>query len=157
MPKEGERGKVAAKTTARKKTAKKKKAASTGKPKKETIGAGKRVYIERDKLKQAIEVWDPDPLDESMSGWRPKTSKCGGLPNITHEPRMPVPLGTMLRNAVECVNKGYLQYPLTRTVLAKKDEKKEGRKRSAEKKKADATMAADVSPSPKKQSRRSRT
>lgn len=40
-------------------------------------------------------------LDESMSGWRPKTSKTGGLPNITHEPRKPVPLGTMFRNAVE--------------------------------------------------------
>jgi Transposase IS4 len=42
-------------------------------------------------------------LDESMSGWRPKTSKRGGLPNITFEPRKPVPLGTMLRNACECV------------------------------------------------------
>jgi len=38
-----------------------------------------------------------------MSGWRPKTSKCGRLPNITHELRKPVPLGTMLRNSVECV------------------------------------------------------
>jgi len=42
-------------------------------------------------------------LDEAMSGWRPKTSKTGGLPNISHEPRKPVSLGTMLRNAVECV------------------------------------------------------
>ena len=42
-------------------------------------------------------------LDESMSGWLPKTSKTGGLPNISHEPRKPVPLGTMLRNAVECI------------------------------------------------------
>ena len=42
-------------------------------------------------------------LDESMSGWRPKTSKTGGLPHISHEPRKPVPLGTMIRNAVECV------------------------------------------------------
>jgi Transposase IS4 len=41
-------------------------------------------------------------LDESMSGWRPKTSKLGGLPNITFEPRKPVPLGTQLRNGVEC-------------------------------------------------------
>ena len=41
-------------------------------------------------------------LDESMSGWRPKTSKRGGLPHISHEPRKPVPLGTMIRNAVEC-------------------------------------------------------
>jgi hypothetical protein len=41
-------------------------------------------------------------LDESMSGWRPKTSKTGGLPNISFEPRKPVPLGTMFRNGVEC-------------------------------------------------------
>jgi hypothetical protein len=31
-------------------------------------------------------------LDESMSGWRPKTSARGGLPNITFEPRKPVSL-----------------------------------------------------------------
>ena len=42
-------------------------------------------------------------LDESMSGYRPKTSKTGGYPNITFEPRKPVPLGTMLRNALECI------------------------------------------------------
>ena len=43
-------------------------------------------------------------LDESMSGWRPKTSKLGGLPNYTWEPRKPVPLGTMFRNGVECIS-----------------------------------------------------
>jgi len=42
-------------------------------------------------------------LDESMSGWRPKTSKLGGLPNFTMEPRKPVPIGTMFRNGVECI------------------------------------------------------
>jgi hypothetical protein len=42
-------------------------------------------------------------LDESMSGWRPKTSKLGGLPNITFEPRKPIPLGTMMRNSAECL------------------------------------------------------
>ena len=40
-------------------------------------------------------------MDESMSAWRPKTTKTGGLPNITYEPRKPKPLGTMLRNGVE--------------------------------------------------------
>ena len=40
-------------------------------------------------------------LDESMSGWRPKTSKFGGLPNLTYKPRKPVPLGTQFKNAVE--------------------------------------------------------
>jgi hypothetical protein len=41
-------------------------------------------------------------LDESMSGWRPKTTATGGLPNITFEPRKPVNLGTMIRNGCEC-------------------------------------------------------
>jgi hypothetical protein len=43
-------------------------------------------------------------LDESMSGWRPKTSAYGGLPNITFEPRKPVNLGTQLKNGVECLS-----------------------------------------------------
>ena len=34
-------------------------------------------------------------LDKSMRGWRPKTSKTGGLPNIFCEPRKPVGFGTM--------------------------------------------------------------
>jgi hypothetical protein len=41
-------------------------------------------------------------LDEAMSGWKPKTSKRGGLPNITFEPRKPVDLGTKFRNSAEC-------------------------------------------------------
>jgi len=41
-------------------------------------------------------------LDESMSGWRPKTSNLGGLPNYTFEPRKPTPLGIMFRDGVEC-------------------------------------------------------
>ena len=48
-------------------------------------------------------------LDESMSGWKPKTSKYGGLPNITSEPRKPVDLGTQLKNGVECLS-GVLAY-----------------------------------------------
>lgn len=40
-------------------------------------------------------------LDESMSGWKPKTSKLGGSPNCTLEPRKPVPLGTMFKNGAE--------------------------------------------------------
>jgi hypothetical protein len=41
-------------------------------------------------------------LNESMSGWRLKTSNPGGLPHISHEPCKPVPLGTIIRNVVEC-------------------------------------------------------
>ena len=47
--------------------------------------------------------------DEPMSGWCPKTSKYGGLPNYTYEPRKPVPLGTMLRNC-GCPQTGVLPY-----------------------------------------------
>ena len=42
-------------------------------------------------------------LDESMSAWKPKTSKLGGLPSYTFEPRKPIPLGTMFRNSVEVI------------------------------------------------------
>ena len=51
-------------------------------------------------------------LDESMSGWRPKTSKRGGLPHISHEPRKPIPLGTMIRNAVECTTGIFVHHDL---------------------------------------------
>jgi hypothetical protein len=43
-------------------------------------------------------------LDESMSGWRPKSTKTGGLPKLSWEPQKPVPLGTMFRNGVECMS-----------------------------------------------------
>ena len=41
-------------------------------------------------------------LDEQMSGWYPKTYKLGGLPKWTHEPRIPVPIGAILNNFIEC-------------------------------------------------------
>jgi hypothetical protein len=41
-------------------------------------------------------------LDKSMSGWRPKMSVLGGLPNITFEIRKPVNLGTMIKKGCEC-------------------------------------------------------
>lgn len=37
-------------------------------------------------------------MDESMVGWRPKSTATGGLPNITSEPRKPISVGTMFRN-----------------------------------------------------------
>jgi Transposase IS4 len=40
--------------------------------------------------------------DESMFAWVPNTSKLGGLPNYTLEPRKPKPLGTMLKDTAEC-------------------------------------------------------
>jgi hypothetical protein len=39
-----------------------------------------------------------------MSGWHPKTSKLGGLPNYTYKPRKPIPLGTIFQNGVECIS-----------------------------------------------------
>jgi hypothetical protein len=43
-------------------------------------------------------------LDESMSGWLPQSTKTGGFPKLSWEPRKPVPLGTMFRNGVECMS-----------------------------------------------------
>jgi len=43
-------------------------------------------------------------LDESISGWRPRSTKLGGFPNITYEPRKPKPLGTVFKNGVECIS-----------------------------------------------------
>jgi hypothetical protein len=37
-------------------------------------------------------------LDESMSGWRPKSTKLGGFPDITYGPRKPKPI---FKNGVE--------------------------------------------------------
>jgi hypothetical protein len=39
-----------------------------------------------------------------MSGWRPKSTKTGGLPKLSWEPRKPVHLGKMFRNGVECMS-----------------------------------------------------
>ena len=39
-------------------------------------------------------------LDESMCAYRPRTSKFGGLPNISDVMRKPEPLGTKLKTAV---------------------------------------------------------
>jgi hypothetical protein len=55
-----------------------------------------------DKRQQLLESVVLLLLDESMSGWRPKTSKLGGLPNYTFEPRKPISLGSMFRNGAEC-------------------------------------------------------
>jgi len=38
-----------------------------------------------------------------MAGWRLKSSEQGCLPNVSHEPRKPVDLGTEFKNGVECL------------------------------------------------------
>ena len=38
-------------------------------------------------------------LDETMSAWRPRTSKNGGLPNISYIERKPEPLGTEFKTS----------------------------------------------------------
>ena len=40
-------------------------------------------------------------LDESMSAWHPRTSKCGGLPHISYVIRKPEPLGTEFKAAAD--------------------------------------------------------
>ena len=42
---------------------------------------------------EIIDSWEK-VLDETMSAWRPRTSKNGGLPNISYIIRKPEPLGT---------------------------------------------------------------
>lgn len=44
-------------------------------------------------------------FDESMSAWKPRTTKEGGLPNISFIMRKPKPLGTELKNAA-CTETG---------------------------------------------------
>lgn len=46
-------------------------------------------------------------LDESMSAWRPRTSKNGGLPNISYIIRKPEPLGTEFKT-VCCQSTGVM-------------------------------------------------
>jgi len=62
-------------------------------------------------------------LDESMSGWRPKSSATGGLPNITYEPRKPVNLGTMVRNGAECITGIFVHHDIVQSVLEQGDKK----------------------------------
>ncbi|KAL7537556.1 hypothetical protein ACHAWF_005802 [Thalassiosira exigua] len=62
-------------------------------------------------------------LAETMAGWRPKTSNTGGLPNITHEPRKPVSLGTMLRNGVECITGIFVHHDIVRGAVEQWDKK----------------------------------
>ena len=51
----------------------------------------------------AASVWKT--FDESMSAYRPRTTKCGGLPNISFVERKPEPLGTEFNN-VACAITG---------------------------------------------------
>jgi len=42
-------------------------------------------------------------MDETFIAWCPKTTKLGGLPNYSYEPRKPKGLGTMLKDIAEAV------------------------------------------------------
>lgn len=44
--------------------------------------------------------------------WRPKTSKTGGLPHVTLEPRKPKDLGSMIRNDIECITGLFVHHDL---------------------------------------------
>ena len=39
-----------------------------------------------------------------MSAWCPKSSKLVGIPNISYEPRKPIPLGNMFKNGGVCIS-----------------------------------------------------
>jgi hypothetical protein len=55
-------------------------------------------FNENRKAKVAASVYKV--MDESMSSFRPKTSKTGNLPNISYVKRKPKPLGTEFKNMV---------------------------------------------------------
>jgi len=42
-------------------------------------------------------------MDETFIAWCPKTTKLGGLPNYSYEPRKPKGLGTMLKDMAEAI------------------------------------------------------
>eukprot|EP00957_Ditylum_brightwellii_P160136 12190619-Ditylum_brightwellii.AAC.1 len=44
-----------------------------------------------------------------MSAWQPKTSKLGGLPNVTFEKCKPIELSSLLKNLLECIS-GVFKY-----------------------------------------------
>ena len=47
-------------------------------------------------------------IDESMCGWKPRTSKYGGLPHLSHIKRKPVPIGTELK-VIGCASPNVLK------------------------------------------------
>ena len=61
-------------------------------------GGVERFNKKRSALLQTVPV---GVLDESMSAWRPRTSKCGGLPHISYVIRKPEPLGTEFKAAAD--------------------------------------------------------
>ncbi len=48
-------------------------------------------------------------LDESMSAWKPRADKLGGLPNISYVMRKPKPLGIEFKTFVD-VDTGIITY-----------------------------------------------
>ena len=83
-------------------------------------------------------------LDESMSGWRPKTTKTGGFPNLTWEPRKPVELGTMIRNAAECVSGLFINHDIVQTASQQASKKYVGEQSSLPKGEAIGVHTAEV-------------
>ena len=78
----------------------------------------KPLFLEINKLRRALTCVLYLVFCETMSGFRPKTSPCGGFPNITYEPRKPCPLGTMIRNAIERITGCWLSKTPSRILLA---------------------------------------
>jgi hypothetical protein len=54
--------------------------------------------------KRTILKSDVMTIDESMSAFQPRTTKCGGLPNISFIKRKPKPLGTEFKNICDGVH-----------------------------------------------------
>ena len=60
-------------------------------------------------------------LDESMSGWKPRTTALGDLPNISFVIRKPVPLGTEFKNIACTATKIMLYLEVQRGKLPMKE------------------------------------
>ena len=64
-------------------------------------GAQKKFNERRRKMFNDVAELSHIVLDESMSAWKPRTSKAGGLPNITYIVRKPKPFGTEFKTAID--------------------------------------------------------
>jgi len=73
--------------------------------------------IRKEKLIKA----DWSIIDESMSAWRPRTTQYGGLPNLSHIPRKPEPLGTEFKSIADPITGCMLALEIQRGKEGMKD------------------------------------
>lgn len=62
-------------------------------------------------------------LDETMSGFRPKTTKTGDLQHITFEKRKPVELGTMAKNGADAITGIFAHRDMVQDLISQRSKK----------------------------------